>query len=73
MSGKVIDRDALDKAKELIARAAAAGNAAAELLMYKERKLFDVDSDEARLNLKRAAVHGSEEARALCRELEIEY
>ena len=73
VSGKVIDRDALDKAKELIARAAAAGNAAAELLMYKERKLFDVDSDEARLNLKRAAVHGSEEARALCRELEIEY
>ena len=41
--------------------------------MYKERKVFDIESDEARLNLKRAAVRGNEEARTLCKELEIEY
>ncbi|MBO7406260.1 MAG: sel1 repeat family protein [Clostridia bacterium] len=73
VSGKVIDRDELGKARELIARAASAGDAGAELLMYKERKVFDIESDEARLNLKRAAVRGNEEARTLCKELEIEY
>ena len=72
-SGKVVDRDALDKAKELIARAASLEFAAAELAMYKERKYLEVDQETARLFLKRAAVHGSDEAKELCKEAEIAF
>ncbi len=72
-NGKVTDRDALDKAKEMISKAAQLENAKAELAMYTERKLFEIEGDEARLYLKRAAIHGSREAADLCRELEIAF
>ncbi len=72
-NGKVTDADSLDKAREMIRRAADLECAEAELAMYKERKYMDIDGDNARLYLKRAAVHGSEEARTLCREAGITY
>lgn len=72
-SGKVTDKDAFEKAKDLISRAAAAENADAELAMYTERKLFETDTEEAKLFVKRSAIHGNEEAKAVCKELEIAY
>ncbi|MBO4327658.1 MAG: hypothetical protein J5950_10340, partial [Clostridia bacterium] len=71
--GKIADADAFKKAKELITRAALNENAGAELAMYTERKLFEIDQDQAKLYLKRSAVHGSEKAAGLCRELEIAF
>ena len=72
-SGKIVDNDSFVKAKELILRAAMQENADAEFAMYAERLLFDVDTDEARLYLKRAAIHGNDQAREVCRELEIAF
>ena len=72
-NGKIVDNDSFVKAKELILRAAMQENADAEFAMYAERLLFDVDTDEARLYLKRAAIHGNDQAREVCRELEIAF
>ena len=72
-TGRIIDGDAFEKAKDLILRAAAQENADAELALYSERLLFDIDTEEARLFLKRSAIHGNDAARELCRELEIAF
>lgn len=73
VSGKIVDNDSFAKAKDLILRAATKENADAEFAMYTERLLFDVDTDESRLYLKRAAIHGNDQARDVCRELEIAF
>ena len=73
VSGKIVDNDSFVKAKDLILRAAMQENADAEFAMYTERLLFDVDTDESRLYLKRAAIHGNDQARDVCRELEIAF
>ena len=70
---KVTDAEQFGKGLSLVMKAAAADDAGAELYIYNERRLLGVGGDEARLSLKRAAVHGNAEAGELCKELGIDY